>query len=347
MKNRLVATFACAASTIGFAFAPLVPDAAADPSLRARYAEANAIRFQITRLDEQLGGAAERYNGAVYRLGRTTSRLKQERAALTRAKLLQRQAQRRVAVRLRELYMGSERAEALAVILGAQSVEDLFDRLELMERITAQEVRIAEQAAQLRSRITTEAVRLTSTRRKQTALIKRIGKQQREIEAQLNVRQQLLGSIQKDIAALEKQDQARQLRMRRQLQRSLTSTQTLTSGERAVSIAIHYLGTPYTWGSANPDRGLDCSGLTVVVFAQLGIELPHYAAAQYHYGNPVPRDQLRPGDLVFFRNLEHMGVYVGQGDFIHAPHTGDVIKISALSDPYYQTTWAGARRLLQ
>jgi cell wall-associated NlpC family hydrolase len=195
-----------------------------------------------------------------------------------------------------------------------------------MERITAQEVRLAAQAAQLRARITTETVRLITTRRRQATLITLIVRQQRAIETQVTLRQQLLRSVQHEIAELERQEQARQLRMRRQLQRSLTSTQTLTSGERAVSIAIHYLGTPYTWGSANPDHGLDCSGLTVVVFAQLGIELPHYAAAQYHYGNPVPRDQLRPGDLVFFRNLEHMGVYVGQGDFIHAPHTGDVIK---------------------
>ena len=151
MKSRLLANLACVASTIGLVSAPLISDAEADPSLRVRYAEANAIRFQINRLDEQLGAAAERYNGAVYQLGRTSSRLKQERAALAQAKLLQRQAQRRVAKRLRELYMRNERAETLAVILGAQSVDHLFERLELSERITAQEVRLAQQAAQLRA----------------------------------------------------------------------------------------------------------------------------------------------------------------------------------------------------
>ena len=86
MKSRLLANLACVASTIGLVSAPLISDAEADPSLRVRYAEANAIRFQINRLDEQLGAAAERYNGAVYQLGRTSSRLKQERAALAQAK---------------------------------------------------------------------------------------------------------------------------------------------------------------------------------------------------------------------------------------------------------------------
>ncbi len=347
MKSRLLANLACVASTIGLVSAPLISDAEADPSLRVRYAEANAIRFQINRLDEQLGAAAERYNGAVYQLGRTSSRLKQERAALAQAKLLQRQAQRRVAKRLRELYMRNERAETLAVILGAQSVDHLFERLELSERITAQEVRLAQQAAQLRARTSAKTIRLATTRRNQTALIIRIARQQRAIETQLNLRQQLLDSAQEEIAELERQEQARQLRMRRQLQRSLTSTPTQTAGERAVSAAIRYLGTPYTWGSADPNHGLDCSGLTLVVFAQLGIELPHYAAAQYNYGTPVPRAELKPGDLVFFRNLEHMGLYIGQGHFIHAPHTGDVVKISTLSEPDYQSTWTGARRLLQ
>ena len=73
---------------------------------------------------------------------------------------------------------------------------------------------------------------------------------------------------------------------------------------------------------------------------------PHYAAAQYQMGSPVSNEQLQPGDLVFFRGLGHMGMYIGGGNFIHAPHTGDVVKISALSDPYYVANWVGAKRVL-
>jgi len=81
------------------------------------------------------------------------------------------------------------------------------------------------------------------------------------------------------------------------------------------------------------------------VFAQIGITLPHYAAAQYHYGTPIPRNQLQPGDLVFFDNLNHVGIYIGNNQIIHAPHTGDVVRISNLNETWFTTNYVGARRI--
>jgi cell wall-associated NlpC family hydrolase len=98
----------------------------------------------------------------------------------------------------------------------------------------------------------------------------------------------------------------------------------------AATIAMKYLGIPYAWGGASP-AGFDCSGLVMYVYAQLGILLPHYAAAQYGFGSPVSRDQLQPGDLVFFDGLSHVGIYIGGGQLVHAPQTGDVVKIGSLS----------------
>jgi cell wall-associated NlpC family hydrolase len=112
-----------------------------------------------------------------------------------------------------------------------------------------------------------------------------------------------------------------------------------------VGIATRYLGVPYAWGGGSPTTGFDCSGLVKYVYAQVGVSLPHYAAAQYDYGVPVSRDQLEPGDLVFFDGLGHVGIYIGNGEFIQAPHTGDVVKISSLDEPWYATTYVGARRL--
>ncbi len=111
-----------------------------------------------------------------------------------------------------------------------------------------------------------------------------------------------------------------------------------------VGLAMRYLGVPYVWGGASP-AGFDCSGFILYVYAQLGVSLPHHAASQYGYGSPVPKESLEPGDLVFFDNLGHNGIYVGGGQFIHAPHTGDVVKISSLSDAWYASHWTGARRL--
>ena len=98
-----------------------------------------------------------------------------------------------------------------------------------------------------------------------------------------------------------------------------------------VGIAMQYLGTPYVWGGSSPG-GFDCSGLVAYAYAQVGVSLPHNAAAQYSYGTPVSYSDLQAGDLVFFSGLGHMGIYIGGGQFIHAPHTGDVVKISNMSD---------------
>ena len=110
-----------------------------------------------------------------------------------------------------------------------------------------------------------------------------------------------------------------------------------------VSIAEQYLGVPYRWGGASPS-GFDCSGLVMYVFSQVGVSLPHSSYSQYGMGSPVSRDQLQPGDLVFFDGLGHVGIYVGGGSFIHAPHTGDVVKISSISG-WYASSYVGARRI--
>jgi cell wall-associated NlpC family hydrolase len=123
-------------------------------------------------------------------------------------------------------------------------------------------------------------------------------------------------------------------------------------GARAVSIAESYLGVPYVWAGADPS-GFDCSGLVMYVYEQLGISLAHASSLQYLAGARISRLDLVPGDLVFFyaggsgapAGLPgHVGIYVGGGRFIQAPHTGDVVKISSLSDPAYAFAYVGAAR---
>ena len=121
------------------------------------------------------------------------------------------------------------------------------------------------------------------------------------------------------------------------------ATGPVTGGHpEAATIALHYLGVPYLWGGATP-AGFDCSGLVMYVYNQLGVSLPHFAAAQYGMGSPVPRDLLQPGDLVFFDSLNHVGIFIGGGQVVHAPSTGDVVKISNLSD--WGASYVGARRI--
>jgi cell wall-associated NlpC family hydrolase len=111
-----------------------------------------------------------------------------------------------------------------------------------------------------------------------------------------------------------------------------------------VGVAMRYLGTPYVWGGASP-AGFDCSGLVMYAYAQVGVSLPHFTGSMWGMGVPVSRGDLQPGDLVFFNGLGHMGIYAGGGSFVHAPHTGDVVKVSSMSG-WYASTYMGARRIL-
>jgi cell wall-associated NlpC family hydrolase len=119
-------------------------------------------------------------------------------------------------------------------------------------------------------------------------------------------------------------------------------------GEEAVTIAEQYLGVAYQWGGAGPLAGFDCSGLTMFVYGQLGVTLPHYAAAQWNQGPQIDSSQLQPGDLVFFEPRTngpgHVGIYVGGDQFVEAPHTGDVVKIASLSQAAAALGFVGATR---
>jgi cell wall-associated NlpC family hydrolase len=103
---------------------------------------------------------------------------------------------------------------------------------------------------------------------------------------------------------------------------------------RAVETALRELGKPYRYGALGPST-FDCSGLTKFAYRAAGIELPHSAAAQYGSGRRVNRNQLEPGDLIFWRGLGHVGMYIGGGRMVHAPQTGDVVTITSIDQGRY------------
>ena len=121
-----------------------------------------------------------------------------------------------------------------------------------------------------------------------------------------------------------------------------------TLGVRAAALSQSFLGVPYRWGGSDPIGGFDCSGFTMYVYGQLGIQLPHFTGEQLYRGAPVARDALLPGDLVFFDYRDgapqHEGIYIGDGKFVHAPHTGDVVKVSGLDEAGYALSYYAAVR---
>jgi cell wall-associated NlpC family hydrolase len=115
---------------------------------------------------------------------------------------------------------------------------------------------------------------------------------------------------------------------------------------KVVRFARHFLGIRYSYGGTSPRSGFDCSGFTRFIYAHFGITLPHYSGAQFDRGRRVSRAGLRPGDLLFFDGLGHVGMYIGSGHFIHAPHSGTTVSIDSLSG-WYSGRYDGARRLLR
>ncbi|MGE5629067.1 MAG: C40 family peptidase [Solirubrobacterales bacterium] len=122
-----------------------------------------------------------------------------------------------------------------------------------------------------------------------------------------------------------------------------------TVGDDIVTYAFKFMGKPYVWGASGPNA-FDCSGFTAFVYSRYGVGLDHSAEAQFYAGTSVSRENLRPGDLVFFNTyttLGHVGMYIGGGQFIHASSGSHRITVSSLGESYYSSRYAGAKRYIK
>ena len=121
----------------------------------------------------------------------------------------------------------------------------------------------------------------------------------------------------------------------------------ISKGNQVVNYAYKFLGKPYVYGATGPNS-FDCSGLTLYVYNKFGVDISRTTYTQVSQGTKVNRSDLKPGDLVFFNtegSISHVGIYIGDGDFIHAPRTGKPVMVSSLSDDYYSKRFATARRI--
>ena len=116
-------------------------------------------------------------------------------------------------------------------------------------------------------------------------------------------------------------------------------------GLKVTKFARHLLGVRYRYGGSSPESGFDCSGFVRFVYRHFGVTLPHSSYADFNLGKKISRDSLRPGDLVFFDGVGHVGLYIGNGRFIHAPHTGLRVMVASMSQAWYSARFDGARRL--
>ena len=336
--------------------------ATASPTVSAKQAEAQRVLADIQAIDSSLDKAVDAYNAAQMKLDAIRAEEKVNQRHLVIARSNFKNAQATLASRLLALYKSGD-DNVLEVLLGSRSLSELLERVDTISRVSAEDTRVVSEIRSYRAEIKRREKKLAIARVQQEQMLAERAERRRQIEGQLAERQRLLASIKDQIAKIKAEEAQRQRRLQEQAQQVVdqqqssgsTSSTPVADGASGSSpppathggvagIALSYLGVPYVWGGASPS-GFDCSGFVMYVYAQVGISLPHNAAMQYGYGSPVSRDQLEAGDLVFFDGLGHVGIYIGGGSFVHAPHTGDVVKISSLSDSWYASTYVGARRL--
>jgi peptidoglycan DL-endopeptidase CwlO len=318
--------------------------------VKAKEAEAQQVLAQIQQIDSDLDHAVDAYNAAQIELDRIAAQQRINAARLRVARSNLGVAQSNLEGRLVDLYTSGEQ-DLIEVLLGASSFDELVERLDTADRVSSQDAEIISEVQTFRAEVKRREAALADARARQEQVVAEREARKDAVQAKLAERQRLLSSIKDQIAKLKAEEAAQQRRLEAQARARISaSTVSAPLGPAppsqyggVVGIAMQYLGTPYVWGGASP-AGFDCSGFVMYVYAQVGVSLPHNAAMQYGYGSPVDRSELQPGDLVFFDGLGHDGIYIGGNQFIHSPHTGDVVKISPITG-WYADTYVGARRL--
>jgi cell wall-associated NlpC family hydrolase len=357
----LLCTLSLAA--VAAAVATTVAGAHSTSQIRAAQAHEREVMAQVNAIGRDLQLAEDQWANAQHRLALVNASLRQNEYRLHVAKGNLRAAQKRLQARLYSLYVNGA-PSTIDVLAGAQSLSQLIDRAESAQVLSNQDAALGQQALSFEHSVQARERQLHQLKLKREQTVREAAARKQQRASELAQQRRLLASIHSSISQLQAQEAAREqaaraaaearlraeIAARKAAERAAAAQATQSSSAptltppppvsvptgggygaghaAAASIALRYLGVPYVYGGASPS-GFDCSGLVMYVYAQLGISLPHYTVAQWNAAQPVSSPA--PGDLVFFNGLGHVGIYLGGGRFVNAPHTGSVVRIDSIS----------------
>jgi cell wall-associated NlpC family hydrolase len=317
-------------------------------------AEADDVQAEIDALDAELEQRTESYNQLSMKLDQLNVSMADLRHQLREAQVEHAGCLETFEERICTLYKAGGRDQLLQMLVLADGVEDLFSRIRLVATLAEQDRRMVKDLQDSTEKLDGLIQQIDQHKREQLAVRRQLADARGEIQAKLLERQQTLDGIDSHIASLIEQERQRQLEEQEKLRQAL---QYVLTGQpysgpvpqsadpiqnEIIQTAMSYLGIPYVWAGDRPSTGFDCSGFTQYVYAQHGVYLPHYSGYQAQMGYEVDLGDLQPGDLVAFGSpVHHVGIFLGNDLFIHAPRTGDVIRISHLSE---RTNLAAVRR---
>jgi cell wall-associated NlpC family hydrolase len=303
----------------------------ADP-VQEKRDQLESIKSEVQRIDAQLEAVTEQYNMTNLRAEQTRSAIADMELRLAELNATLQGRKDILGQRLRELYKAGN-ADVLEVLTESRTMDDLYVNIDRARRISGNDVEIIASVISAREEAEVARGELGSKKAELDGMVSDLAAQKSQIEGELQRRNNLMAGVEADINRLIAEDEANRpaINPRTSPPRTIPNPPPPPPyAPEVVKVAYAQIGKPYRYAGSGPNV-FDCSGLVMYCYAQVGISLPHSSYMQARCGVPVSYSQLQPGDLVFFHGYGHVGMYVGGGQYIHAPHTGDVVRVADLS----------------